>query len=149
MVIEIRRARSGDLEALLPLVRAFCTADGHPNDESRITRGLRPLLVDDSLGQVWLAEDEGVPVGYAVVTWGWSLEAGGREGLLDEIFVRVQGKGWGTSLLAHATERARAAGCTTMFLETEAHNSRARGFYARHGFAQEDSVWMSAKLPEA
>jgi ribosomal protein S18 acetylase RimI-like enzyme len=33
-----------------------------------------------------------------------------------------------------------------MFLETEAHNERVRGFYARHGFAAEDSVWMSRAL---
>jgi hypothetical protein len=33
-----------------------------------------------------------------------------------------------------------------MFLKTESHNERVRGFYARHGFAVDPSVWMSRPL---
>ena len=41
---------------------------------------------------------------------------------------------------------AAHAGASRMFLETESHNQRARGFYTRLGFATEDSVWMSREL---
>jgi hypothetical protein len=33
-----------------------------------------------------------------------------------------------------------------MFLETERPNTRVRDFYARHGFAEDDSIWMSREL---
>lgn len=81
------------------------------------------------------------------MTWGWSLESGGREALLDEIYVRGRGNGFGRVLLTHAMRAAARAGATRMLLETEAHNQRVRGFYASLGFTAEDSVWMSADLP--
>jgi GNAT superfamily N-acetyltransferase len=141
--IRVHRAGPADLPAILPLVREFCAADGHEYDEARVTRALVPLLAGDEHGQVWLA---GPGLGYAVVTWGWSLESGGREALLDEIYVRERGAGLGAVLLRRVIAAAAGAGAAVMFLETEAHNERVRGFYARHGFAAEDSVWMSRPL---
>ncbi|MFG2045318.1 GNAT family N-acetyltransferase [Dactylosporangium sp. NPDC048998] len=139
---QVYRAGPDDLDALLALVREFCAADRHDFDAERVTRALRPLLAGDEHGQVWLAGGGGPPIGYAVVTWGWSLESGGREALLDEIYVRERGRGLGGELLRRAVSAAAEAGASTMFLETEAHNERVRTFYARHGFETEDSIWM-------
>jgi len=138
----IRRAAPPDRPELIPLIREFYAVDRHEFDHERVARGLDPLLADDTHGQVWLAGDGG----YAVVTWGWSLESGGREALLDEIYVRDRGRGVGRALLTHAMAAAARAGASRMFLETEAHNERVRAFYASAGFAAEDSTWMSADL---
>ena len=70
----------------------------------------------------------------------------GREALLDEFFVRDGGQGTGSAAMPAILAAARAAGATRMFLETETANERARAFYARHGFAVEDSIWMSIDL---
>jgi GNAT superfamily N-acetyltransferase len=136
-----------DLTELLGLVGEFCTIDHHPYDERRVVAALGPLLSGDEVGQVWVLPDadDGL-AGYAVVVWGWSLEAGGRESLLDELYVRRRGLGDGSRLLAAAMDGARAAGALCMFLETEQANERVRGFYGRHGFALEDSVWMLRQL---
>jgi GNAT superfamily N-acetyltransferase len=145
----VRRAVTDDLSSLLVLVRAFCAADGHEYHEGRVSAALTPLLGDDHLGQVWVVsphEDPSRLLGYAVVTWSWSLESGGRDCLLDEIFVSEQGAGIGSELLLHAMSRASEAGAAAMFLETEAHNSMVRRFYARNGFTSEDSVWMRTGL---
>ena len=93
-----------------------------------------------------LADDQGGLGGYAVVTWGWSLEAGGREALLDELYVRDRNQGAGALLLEAAAVGSSAAGAARLFLETEAANEAVRRFYARHGFAAEDSVWMQRPL---
>ena len=45
-----------------------------------------------------------------------------------------------------AFDAGRAAGALRLFLETEAHNQRVRGFYARHGPRADDSIWMSREL---
>jgi ribosomal protein S18 acetylase RimI-like enzyme len=142
----IRRAALPDHAELIPLIRAFYAVDRHEFDAARVARGLDPLLADDTHGQVWLASDNAAAAGYAVVTWGWSLESGGREALLDEIYVRDRGRGLGRELLRHAMAAAADAGASRMFLETEAHNDRVRAFYAHLGFAREDSTWMSADL---
>ncbi|MFI5914863.1 GNAT family N-acetyltransferase [Dactylosporangium sp. NPDC051541] len=148
----VYRAQPADLAAILPLVEEFCAADGHPYDAVRVTRALTPLLAGDEHGQVWLVAPAAAgtgAAGYAVVTWGWSLESGGREALLDEIYVRERGAGTGAALLRRVLAAAAGAGAAVMFLETEARNERVRGFYARHGFAADDSVWMSRALGAA
>ena len=141
----IRRATSADLDQLLPLVRAFYVIDHHEFDESVVRSALIPLLSDDAFGQVWVTDD-GELGGYVVVTWGYSLESGGRECLVDEIYVERRSNGAGARLLEAALEGAKAAGARAVFLETEAHNERVRSFYSRCGFEIEDSVWMSRFL---
>ena len=144
-----RRANQDDLDALIPLIRDFYEIDRHTYDISRVLTALRPLLMDDEFGQVWVAESPGRLLGYAVVTWSYSLESGGRDCLLDEIYVVSQSSGIGADLLQATLEGARSCGASAVFLETEAHNSRVRGFYQRHGFHIEDSVWMSRDLDSA
>lgn len=143
----LRRAAGPDLDVLLPLVAEFYRIDRHAFDESAVRRALAPLLTGDDAGQVHLiTTPAGAVDGYAVLTWGYSLESGGREGLVDELYVRGRNAGLGGQALEELLAHARRAGCRVVFLETEAHNPRVRRFYARHGFAVEESVWMSTVL---
>jgi GNAT superfamily N-acetyltransferase len=141
----IRRGHPKDLAVLVDLHREFGDADGHPFDERRATDAFVPLLHDDRHGVVWIIEPAH---GYAVVTWGWSIEAGGAEAVLDEIYVRDRGSGTGATLLAHLIDDARQRGLARIFLETESHNDRVRTFYQRHGFVTDDSIWMSRDFVE-
>jgi GNAT superfamily N-acetyltransferase len=142
-----RRANAGDLRPLLGLIAEFYELDVHPYDENRIIPALEPMLVDDALGQVWVLEDESLRLdGYLIVTWTWSLESGGRDCIVDEIYVRETGHGHGARLLERGLKEAVAFGARAAFLETEAPNDAARRFYARHGFEAEDSIWMSTPL---
>ncbi len=144
----IRRAEPADLEELLALIAEFYAVDRHPYDRAQVLRGLQPLLEDDRFGQVWLVGAPGVSAAaYAVVTWSWSLESGGHDCILDELYVRERGTGLGARVLREVVAAAAAAGATTMFLETEAHNARVRRFYTRLGFTAEDSVWMRLAIP--
>lgn len=144
---EVHRARLSDEADLLGLIREFYVVDQHDYDEQRVSSALRPLLEDDALGQVWLLAGPDGPTGYAIITWTWSLESGGRDCILDELYVRTPGAGLGSALLAHAIAEAEAYGARALFLETEAHNTRARRFYSEHGLMTEDSTWMSMPLP--
>jgi GNAT superfamily N-acetyltransferase len=144
----VRRAVAADGPTVLALACAFRAEDGSPYEEAGLRDALTALLRDDDVGQVWLLEDAAALVGYAVLTWGFGLESAGREGLLDEIFVvdGARGRGLGGLLVAHVLAEARAAGCRTIFLETEAANEAARRLYRRHGLIEEDSIWMRAEL---
>lgn len=139
--MEIRRADVADLATLTELHRQFCEIDGHSFDESRAATALTPLLHDDRHGIVLITNG---PAGYAVLTWGWSIEAGGAEAVLDEIYLTERGVGHGSSLIADVMAQAAKHGMHRVLLETEQPNVRVRGFYQRHGFVQDDSVWMSA-----
>jgi ribosomal protein S18 acetylase RimI-like enzyme len=78
-----------------------------------------------------------------VLTWGWSIESGGREGLIDEIYVRKRNSGLGAALLGEVLRNAKEFEVKVIFLETELANERVRNFYQRHGFQKEDSIWLS------
>jgi len=139
-----RLATSADLADLLNLVREFCEADQHVFDETHVRNALIPLLGSDRHGLVWLV---GQPAeGYAVVTWGYSLESGGADALLDEIYVRERGNGRGSDLLRYILQDLEVRGLKRVFLETERHNEAVRRFYAQHGFEEESSIWMCRGL---
>ena len=108
--------------------RTFCELDHHPFDEHRVRTAFAPLLADDTHGVVWVTDR---PESYAVLTWGWSIEAGGLEAVLDEIFVSERGEGHGAALIDHLVADAEQRGLARIFLETESHNERARRFYER------------------
>lgn len=144
--IQIRRATADDSDVLYELIERFYRVDNHEFEPDRIESGLAPLLASDQHGQVWVIADDGVIGGYAVVTWSWSLESGGRDCILDEIYVDRRGGGLGAMLLQRVLDEARAAGAAAMFLETEMPNDAARRFYGTHGFMAEASTWMSREL---
>jgi GNAT superfamily N-acetyltransferase len=136
----VHRAGTDDLDLLLPLVREYCLLDRHPYDGERVRRALVPLLADDTHGLVWLIGEP--PQGYAVVTWSYSLESGGRDGLLDELYVRERGRGRGSAAVRAILDELSSLGIRRVFLETEDHNEAARRFYRRLGFREEPSTWM-------
>lgn len=144
--VAVRRAGKDDQDALLHLIGDFNREDDHDHDDDRVRRALGPLLDDDQRGQVWIVDVAGRPQGYCVLAWGYSLESGGRECVVDEIFVSPSSRGVGGLLLDAALAGAREAGVLVVFLETEVRNARARAFYRRHGFVLEDSIWMRRVL---
>lgn len=142
---DVRRARPDDLEHLVAMHRTFCELDHHPFDDARARAAFVPLLDDDTHGVVWVTDR---PESYAVLTWGWSIEAGGREAVLDEIFVTERDTGHGSSLIEHLVADAGQRNIARIFLETESHNDRVRRLYERHGFVVDDSIWMSREFTD-
>lgn len=145
MTVEIRRAEANDLDRLVQLHRDFCDIDGHPFSEQRAAAAFTPLLADDTHGVVWISDR---PAAYAVLTWGWSIEAGGAEAVLDEIYVSERNSGVGGALIDRVIADAARRRLARIFLETERHNTRVRSFYERHGFGTDDSIWMSLEFTD-
>ena len=142
----VRRAEPEDLAVLLTLVAEYCDEDHHTFDRTVASAGLQGVLADDLHGTAWLIEVGGRADGYAVVTWGWSIEIGGLDVVLDEIYVRTRGRGHGSELLRVIEADCRARGVKRIFLESERRNEGARRLYARHGYRVDDSIWMSKEL---
>jgi len=145
-MITLRPGTSADIDPVLGLVREFCEIDRHDYDERRIRTALLPLLASTQFGFVLVAEQGEALVGYAVLTWGYSLEIGGVEAVLDEFYIRERGRGLGGAMIDEVVRLARQFGVRRIFLETERPNMRVRRLYARHGFVTEDSIWMSRVL---
>jgi len=145
-MITLRPGTAADVGALLALIREFCEIDRHDYDERRIRGALLPLLASTQFGFVLVAEQGEALDAYAVLTWGYSLEIGGVEAVLDEFYVRERGRGLGGTMIDEVVRLAKQFGVRRILLETERPNTRVRRLYARHGFAAEDSIWMSRIL---
>lgn len=144
--ISIRRATIDDCDKLIEMHLEFCAIDAHAANADVARSAFEPLLHDDSLGLVWivLADDARErPEGYGVVTWGYSIEAGGLESIFDEVYVRRRGIGNGTRAMTLMLNEVRNRGVARIYLETERPNAGARRLYERLGFVEEDSVWMN------
>lgn len=144
--IVVRPGVPADLDVLVELAAEYCEADGHDFDEATVRAGFGPLLADERHGIVRVAEVDDTLDGYGVVTWGWSIEVGGLDVVLDELYARTKGRRVGTTLLRHLEAECHARGVQRIFLETELPNEGARRLYAREGYAADSSVWMSKVL---
>lgn len=142
----IRRATTHDEAEILDLMSGLCQSEGKTFDRERTQAGLVPLLKSDKHGTVLVAEHDIGLAAYAVICWSWSVEIGGPEACLDEIFVAKQGQGIGSALISAVRDSCVAHGMRRIFLETESVNERARQLYGRHGYEQEDSIWMALTL---
>ena len=143
----IRIAGPADAPAVMAMMRAFYVEDGlrlHPTAAG----ALDELLVTPSLGAVLLDEDRGAVAGYAVVTLGFSLELGGRDAFVDELFVepghRRQGRGG--ALLAAAQAWSRAAGAGVIHLEVAQPDESKLRLYAAAGFRARPHPLMTCWL---
>ena len=144
----LRTAGAEDLGLLLDFIRGLYATEHIPLDEDRAVRALGGLLEEPSLGWVWIVERRGEPVGYAVVTLGYSLEFGGRFALLDELFIAEshRGAGVGRQVLDRIAEACRERGLQAVRLEVERTNVGACGLYRRAGFVAHDRDLMTLWL---
>jgi len=68
--IDFQEATTRDIEALIPLIRAYYEFEEIRFDDTAIRRGLAQFMADRSLGGAWLLVDAGARVGYFVLTYG-------------------------------------------------------------------------------
>lgn len=144
----IRRAVEADGPRLLSLLVQYCVDVGTELSEDHLQAAMVPLIQRPELGDLLVAEQNGELIGYVVITWGWGIESGGAEALVDEMFVtsNYRNQGVGTLLMTAALQRAQEHEVKVVFLETELDNPESRALYDRLGFELESSIWMSRKI---
>lgn len=128
-------ADASDVEKMLPLLAAFHVEMGiEMTDEAR-EAALRPLLEGIPHGAAYLIGPRRAPVGYLILSFGWSIEFGGIDGFLDEIYVRpaVRGRGMGGDAILALLKALKQSEFKALHLEVE-HGGRAPALYERLGF---------------
>ena len=129
-------ARSGDHSTILRLMREYYAHDRIRFDRGVQGRALSRLLHDRALGCAFLIRRGRRTAGYAVLTFDFGLEEGGREVFVDELFIRERhrGLGLGRMALAFIEGWCRARGVRAVHLAVERANRRALAFYLKAGF---------------
>lgn len=134
--MKLRLAAPTDLETLLPLVAAYHRFEGIRHTPESTRAALRPLLEDPALGRVWLIEEDGAVAGYIALCFGYSIEFGGRDAFVDELYLleSCRGRGLGKAALDAAAREATALGVVALHLEVGTENAKARKLYEAAGF---------------
>jgi GNAT superfamily N-acetyltransferase len=129
-------------------MREFYAGERLPYDEGALRRALDALWNEPLHGGAWLALAGGEPAGYGVLCCGFSLEYGGRDAFVDELFVlpawRDQGIG---GLILDAMESAcREQGIAALHLEIDHDNPDGMRLYQRRGFVDHHRHLMTKWL---
>ncbi|MHA6325926.1 GNAT family N-acetyltransferase [Roseivivax sp. CAU 1753] len=142
-------ATPDDAEKLLPLVAAFHTESRFDTDLEHRTAAIAPLLEGIPHGAIWLIGPRKAPVGYIVVTFGWSVEFGGLDAIVDEVYIRpaVRRRGMGSEALNEIAKALKEAGVRALHLEVDRADEEAQRFYSRGRFKpRENYLFMSRVL---
>lgn len=135
------------LEKLDTLVAAFHAEAGITLPAEKRRAGLQPLLEGVPHGAAYLIGPPRAPIGYLVVTFGWSLEFGGLDGFIDEIYVRpgVRGRGIASETLQTLPRALAGAGLKALHLEVERNAQSTQRLYQRAGFQPRDNFMLMTK----
>ena len=136
-----------DAATLLTMVAAFHQETGLESTPEHRADALGPLLEGSPLGCAYLIGPRRAPIGYIVISFGWSLELGGMDGFIDEFFIRpgVRGRGVGGEVLTGLLPKLEGAGLRALHLEAAADQPALHRFYKRAGFRLRDSYHLMTR----
>lgn len=135
------------LEKLITMVTAFHHEAGiELSDDARLA-GVVPLLDGIPHGVAYLIGPPRSPIGYIIITFGWSLEFGGMDGFIDELYIRpgVRGRGIASETLQTLPKALGDAGLVALHLEVNTQNDTARRLYTRVGFVARENYHMMTR----
>ena len=144
--VEVRPARTDEIEEMLPLIRAYCEFYETEPDDEGLRSMFETLINEPSQGAVFIARDGGKAAGFATLDWKWSSLKAARIGYLEDLFVdpEARGRGIADGLIEVCAARCRELGMPAMEWLTAPDNHRAQKVYDRTG--AESGTYMEYDL---
>jgi diamine N-acetyltransferase len=146
----IREATPEDEPELLRMMRQL--AEQEPGrihfDEAAARACFRKLRSLPAFGGVWMLCEENKPVGYIILTVGFSFEFHGHDAFIDELYVDAtyRRRGHGRKAVRFIEEKARERGVNAIHLEVDRGNDPAFELYRRAGYRDHDRYLMTKWL---
>lgn len=133
--MQIRKIEKKDKEKYLQMAKIFYSSPAvlSPVPEENFLRAFEYFAGGTSYGDAFIFEDNGEIIGYGVLAYTYSQEAGGKVVWLEEIYVDEahRGKGIGSAFIDFVLNNIPAK---RYRLETEPENEKATALYRRKGF---------------
>ncbi len=138
----INLAGPAQAASCLTLVANYHAEVGAPYDDAHRKAVVEPLLDGSPLGAIWLMGPLRAPLGYVIVTFDWSLAAGGMTGWVREIYIRpnVRKRGIGTETLHAVAVALRAAGVKALHVDLQTADNPQTSFWQRAGFKTQSTA---------
>ena len=146
---DVNEVREADLDALLPLVRAYCDFYAtSPSEEALRELSLALIAAPQLEGFQLIARDARArAIGFASVFWSWDTTEGARIGIMNDLYVAPAARGSGITerLIEGCRARCSSRGAVRLEWMTAPENGRARSLYERVGGVLEP--WLIYTLP--
>jgi GNAT superfamily N-acetyltransferase len=145
--VKIDVVREGDIDDLLPLMRAYAEFYGVPPDDARLLGIARMLIEQPHEGVQFIARgDDGAALGFATVYMTWETLDAGRLAVMNDLYVSpaARGEGLGAALIEECRGFAAERGAGKLAWQTAPDNEVAQRLYERVGASQER--WIDYKL---
>lgn len=135
MLINIRRAVSADVPWLAEKMREFYKESAYSLDCEWALRSFTRLLSHPELGGILIAANDREAIGYVVFTQRFSMEFGGLDGFIDDLFVVLSHRraGVGTALIEAVVAECNARRLLALHVEVDPNNQAANALYRRFG----------------
>ena len=120
--------REGDIDHLLPLMRAYSEFYEVPPDDARLLGIARMLIAQPQDGVQFIARgDDGEALGFATVYLTWETLDAGRLAVMNDLFVSpaARGRGLGAALIEECLRFARDRSAGKLAWQTAPANAVA------------------------
>src|SRR5262245_58722917 len=87
--VRIKRATPRESADLLKFIKAYYQYDDIAFNRKVIASGLAFVLNSPSTGGAWLIMKRGEPIGYLILTFAFDLEFGGRQAILNDLYLEA------------------------------------------------------------
>ncbi|MGF1788203.1 GNAT family N-acetyltransferase [Photobacterium swingsii] len=151
MNISLVAPNTSSIDKLLNLVEELFDYEALPQKVEQIQQAIQQLITTPELGQAWFIEadeaGEKMLVGHIIISYSFSLEHGGRVGLIDQFYLKPEWRqqGIGTQLLPQIEQHLSQTGVKALSLEVNIGNAGARTFYEKQGFIPRRQFCMMTK----
>lgn len=141
MSAAVNLATEDSADLCLALMAKHHAEQDFPYDDAHRHAVAVPLLAGSPLGAIWLIGPARAPLGYIMVTFAWSVEAGGMVGWISEIYMRpsVRKRGIGTETLHAIAVALRAGGIKALHADIGTADNPLTHFWQRVGFRPDTS----------
>jgi ribosomal protein S18 acetylase RimI-like enzyme len=145
-----RKATLDDIPILVDLMQEFYAEANYPLDRRWAAASFSSLMKDDSLGAVWIIFHDSEPVGHVVLTIRFSMEYGGFDAFIDDLFIRsaYRRRGLARAALRTLFDECARRKVLALHVEVGHDNVAAKALYQSYGLEPYDNerVMLTARF---
>lgn len=142
MTTAIHLAGPDDAAQLRALMQRSHEERALPYDDAHRENVIAPLLDGSPLGAIWKIGPTRAPLGYVLISFGWSADMGGMIGWVEDIYIRpsVRKRGIGTEVLHALAVTLGRADLRALHVRIADGDDALARFCAKAGFGKDQMI---------
>ena len=148
--MEFREA-TPELETVcLKMMSDYCKMNGYHFRETERSRLYEEFIQNEKLGKCWVIWFSGKVIGYIILTFGYSFEHGGRDALVDELYLNEEfrSRGLDKLILESIEFFSIKYGAKVVYIKEDRAKASQKKDYRESGFEADNQSLFTKKIYE-